>query len=48
MQSRRFPFVPASGAWTRFTLTVLLTLTHGGGTAMVYVYDPLTIVAGSN
>ena len=29
-------------------LTVKLTLVHGGGTAMEYVYTPALITAGSN
>ena len=37
MQRVSAPLLPALGGCTVFTVTVLLTLTQGSGTAMVYV-----------
>jgi len=35
MQRVSAPSLPASGGWTKLTVTVVLTLVQGGGTVMV-------------
>ncbi len=48
MQRVRSASAPAFGGCTKVMVTVELTLVHGSGTAMEYVYTPALIVAGSN